>query len=58
MGDAPPALAVLLLGMADDELVLGHRDSEWTGHAPILPLCPQVPDRAGSAEGRYCTGER
>jgi ring-1,2-phenylacetyl-CoA epoxidase subunit PaaC len=22
--------------MADDELVLGHRDSEWTGHAPIL----------------------
>jgi ring-1,2-phenylacetyl-CoA epoxidase subunit PaaC len=25
-----------LLLMADDELVLGHRDSEWTGHAPIL----------------------
>jgi ring-1,2-phenylacetyl-CoA epoxidase subunit PaaC len=22
--------------MADDELILGHRDSEWTGHAPIL----------------------
>ena len=22
--------------MADDELLLGHRDSEWTGHAPIL----------------------
>jgi ring-1,2-phenylacetyl-CoA epoxidase subunit PaaC len=22
--------------MADDELVLGHRDAEWTGHAPIL----------------------
>lgn len=30
------ALARLLLAMADDELVLGHRDSEWTGHAPIL----------------------
>lgn len=30
------ALAVKLLAMADDELVLGHRDSEWTGHAPIL----------------------
>lgn len=22
--------------MADDELMLGHRNSEWTGHAPIL----------------------
>lgn len=22
--------------MGDDELVLGHRDSEWCGHAPIL----------------------
>jgi ring-1,2-phenylacetyl-CoA epoxidase subunit PaaC len=30
------ALAAQLLAMADDELVLGHRDSEWTGHAPIL----------------------
>ncbi len=29
-------LAGKLLGMADDELILGHRDSEWTGHAPIL----------------------
>lgn len=29
-------LATLLLAIADDELVLGHRDSEWTGHAPIL----------------------
>jgi len=30
------ALATKLLAMADDELILGHRDSEWTGHAPIL----------------------
>jgi ring-1,2-phenylacetyl-CoA epoxidase subunit PaaC len=22
--------------MADDELILGHRNAEWTGHAPIL----------------------
>ncbi len=29
-------LAEKLQGMADDELILGHRDSEWTGHAPIL----------------------
>lgn len=26
----------LLLALADDELVLGHRDSEWTGFGPIL----------------------
>lgn len=25
-----------LLAMADDELILAHRNSEWTGHAPIL----------------------
>ncbi len=31
-----PALAEHLLALADDELILGHRDSEWTGHAPIL----------------------
>ena len=28
--------ARLLLGLADDELVLGWRDSEWTGIAPML----------------------
>ena len=26
----------LLLGLADDELVIGWRDSEWTGIAPML----------------------
>lgn len=35
-----PALAALLaerlLAMADDELILAHRNSEWAGHAPIL----------------------
>ena len=30
------ALAEYLIAMADDELILAHRDSEWTGHAPIL----------------------
>ena len=24
------------LALADDELILGHRNSEWCGHAPIL----------------------
>ncbi len=30
------ALQAYLLAIADDELVLGQRDSEWCGHAPIL----------------------
>jgi ring-1,2-phenylacetyl-CoA epoxidase subunit PaaC len=30
------ALAELLLAMADDELVIGYWDSEWTGIAPLL----------------------
>lgn len=34
--DHRSALIVKLLAMADDELVLAHRNSEWTGHAPIL----------------------
>jgi ring-1,2-phenylacetyl-CoA epoxidase subunit PaaC len=25
-----------ILSLADDELMLGHRNSEWTGHSPIL----------------------
>ncbi len=30
------ALAAYLLGLADDELILAHRHSEWAGHGPIL----------------------
>ena len=30
------ALAAQLLAMADDELILSHRNGEWIGHAPIL----------------------
>lgn len=33
---AKTALVDLLFRLADDELIIGHRDSEWTGHAPIL----------------------
>jgi phenylacetate-CoA oxygenase, PaaI subunit len=29
-------LVNLLLSLADDELILGYRDSEWTGIAPLL----------------------
>ena len=30
------AIQTLLLSLADDELMLGHRDSEWTGYGPLL----------------------
>jgi len=30
------ALIAKLTALADDELVLSHRDAEWTGHGPIL----------------------
>lgn len=34
--DTTQALCDWLLATADDQLILAHRDSEWTGHAPIL----------------------
>lgn len=30
------ALIAKLTALADDEVILAHRNSEWTGHAPIL----------------------
>ena len=36
MSEAPNPLVELLLRLGDDRLVLGHRVSEWCGHAPIL----------------------
>ena len=36
MPELRAALAELLLTMADDEFVIGFRDSEWTGIAPML----------------------
>lgn len=33
---AETPLVALALGRADDALILGHRLSEWTGHAPML----------------------
>lgn len=35
---ASPALRELLLQLADDELLLGHRDAEWLGLAPHIEL--------------------
>lgn len=34
--DIKSHLASYLLALADDEMILAHRNSEWTGHAPIL----------------------
>ncbi len=34
--DLVPPLVELLLSVADDKLVLGHRNADWTGLAPIL----------------------
>lgn len=33
---ASPALVHYVLHLADNALVLGHRNSEWTGHGPVL----------------------
>ncbi len=35
-GEVKHAVIDLLYRIADDELIIGHRDSEWTGLAPIL----------------------
>jgi ring-1,2-phenylacetyl-CoA epoxidase subunit PaaC len=34
--DLKPALVQLLLSVADDKFMLGHRNADWTGLAPIL----------------------
>ena len=36
MSSPHPALFQALLRLGDDRLILGHRTSEWCGHAPIL----------------------
>jgi len=51
------ALAELLLSMADDELVLGYWDSEWTGIAPLLEedvaFSSLAQDEIGHAQALY-----
>ena len=47
----------LLLALADDELVLGYRESEWTGVAPLLEedvaLSSIAQDEIGHARALY-----
>lgn len=51
------AVRDLLLRMADDELVIGHRNSEWTGLAPILEediaFSSMAQDEIGHARAYY-----
>ena len=51
------AVIDLLYRMADDELVIGHRDSEWTGLAPILEgdiaFSSMAQDEIGHAQAYY-----
>lgn len=55
--DAREALADLLLRLADDELVIGHRNSEWTGLGPILEadiaFSSMAQDEIGHAQAYY-----
>ncbi|MEM9279705.1 MAG: 1,2-phenylacetyl-CoA epoxidase subunit PaaC, partial [Pseudomonadota bacterium] len=51
------ALFELLIRLADDHLVLGHRLSEWCGHAPMLEEDLSMPNMAldliGQARNLY-----
>jgi ring-1,2-phenylacetyl-CoA epoxidase subunit PaaC len=54
---APEAVEALMLALADDELVLGYWDSEWTGIAPILEedvaMSSMAQDEIGHALALY-----
>jgi 1,2-phenylacetyl-CoA epoxidase catalytic subunit len=57
-------LSSYTLRLADDALILGHRLSEWCGHAPVLEedlalanLAPR-PDRAGALALHLCRRDR
>ena len=51
------ALATALTALADDHLILGHRLSEWCGHAPMLEEDLSMPNMAldliGQARNLY-----
>ena len=51
------AIKNLLFRMADDELIIGHRNSEWTGLGPILEediaFSSMAQDKLGHAQALY-----
>ncbi len=51
------ALIDLLFRMADDELILGHRNTEWTGIGPVLEediaFSSMAQDKIGHAQANY-----
>ncbi|MEZ4631045.1 MAG: 1,2-phenylacetyl-CoA epoxidase subunit PaaC [Deinococcales bacterium] len=57
MTDLKMALSDKLLALGDDELILAHRNAEWTGHAPILEediaLANIAQDELGHAQLYY-----
>lgn len=57
MDAAREALVTFLLRLADDHLILGHRLSEWCGHAPMLEEDLAMPnialDLIGQARALY-----
>ena len=56
-GATREAVVHLLYRMADDDLIIGHRNSEWTGHAPILEadiaFSSMAQDEMGHARAYY-----
>jgi len=55
--DLQGAVIDLLLRLADDELIMGHRNSEWTGLGPILEediaFSSMAQDEMGHAQAYY-----
>ena len=51
------AVVDLLTRIADDDLIIGHRNSEWTGLAPILEediaFSSMAQDEMGHAQAYY-----
>ena len=51
------AIKALLFCLADDEVITGHRNAEWTGHAPILEadiaFSSMAQDELGHAQAYY-----
>ena len=54
-GNGP--LKELLFKMADDQLILGHRNSEWTGMGPLLEediaFSSMAQDKVGQSQALY-----